>query len=412
MSTMEAKKYARKLKKLRASYRKRMWILAIVMLILGLAAGCVVGVKVIAPRTGDAAVPAQTEEAESGLGRTEAEPDRSEPPEDAEPDVSDSEPAEPEVNEAGEDEFEGEEFPEDDFDGEEFPEEDETDDEDVGEDTYSDGEFSGDEPDEGDVEEGEPEEEPETEPEEEPAVEAVPFGTEFTVPLDLNEDGTPYTADSTGPRRTVDCTVSVRRDIDNTYYTETYATSYQLKGNEAGYELTVYLAEDDIVEQVNLQDVLTVMLEGKDGTVVAGYQLTDAEIGGQTESSLKAGSSRLIYKRYNWDGSVELPYLTVTCYTGGSQQKLYFSTEHAADYVPAEFTPVSSVEVSYTIGDENEEIRGMQEKLIALGYLSGDADGIYGSWTAAAVKKAQAALGMEETGVATGKFIRALMEME
>ena len=49
---------------------------------------------------------------------------------------------------------------------------------------------------------------------------------------------------------------------------------------------------------------------------------------------------------------------------------------------------------------ENEEVKKLQNKLIQLGYLSGVGDGEFGKWTAAAVKQAQEAFGLEPTGVA------------
>jgi peptidoglycan hydrolase-like protein with peptidoglycan-binding domain len=46
-------------------------------------------------------------------------------------------------------------------------------------------------------------------------------------------------------------------------------------------------------------------------------------------------------------------------------------------------------------------VRNLQNRLIALGYLSGVADGDYGSQTTAAIKRFQAALGLETTGITT-----------
>lgn len=52
------------------------------------------------------------------------------------------------------------------------------------------------------------------------------------------------------------------------------------------------------------------------------------------------------------------------------------------------------------VGSKGDAVKALQEKLIALGYLDGGADGIYGKGTAGAVQKFQAAEGLPETGTA------------
>ena len=53
------------------------------------------------------------------------------------------------------------------------------------------------------------------------------------------------------------------------------------------------------------------------------------------------------------------------------------------------------------LGSTGDGVVQLQERLIALGYLSGTADGNFGSNTKTAVKRFQAALGLSQTGVAT-----------
>ena len=52
-------------------------------------------------------------------------------------------------------------------------------------------------------------------------------------------------------------------------------------------------------------------------------------------------------------------------------------------------------------GAYGEKVRVLQNRLIALGYLTGTADGSYGTQTVNAVKRFQAAIGMNPTGIAT-----------
>lgn len=59
------------------------------------------------------------------------------------------------------------------------------------------------------------------------------------------------------------------------------------------------------------------------------------------------------------------------------------------------------------VGSKGDHVQILQQLLINRGYLSGKADGIFGKMTAAAVQKAQADLGVEQTGVADEAFLRA-----
>jgi len=62
------------------------------------------------------------------------------------------------------------------------------------------------------------------------------------------------------------------------------------------------------------------------------------------------------------------------------------------------------------VGSKGEAVSRLQRRLIALGYLAGEADGDFGEATAEAVKVAQAVFGMPETGIATPEFQERLFE--
>lgn len=77
--------------------------------------------------------------------------------------------------------------------------------------------------------------------------------------------------------------------------------------------------------------------------------------------------------------------------------------------------PTPTPDVSYeplSQGMKGDAVKDVQQKLIALGYLNGGADGSYGGKTAAAVKAFQQASGLEPTGEADDATQKALFWSE
>ena len=75
-----------------------------------------------------------------------------------------------------------------------------------------------------------------------------------------------------------------------------------------------------------------------------------------------------------------------------------------ADSAP--YNPNGEVAVSYATlesGDSGETVKKLQKRLIELGYLSGKADGKFGSGTKDAVKAFQAVVGLKQNGVANAE---------
>ena len=66
---------------------------------------------------------------------------------------------------------------------------------------------------------------------------------------------------------------------------------------------------------------------------------------------------------------------------------------------PAATVPEKTYE-TLQVGSKGDAVKELQKYLIALGYLTGSADGVYGNGTAGGVKKFQAAEKLEETGIA------------
>lgn len=59
-------------------------------------------------------------------------------------------------------------------------------------------------------------------------------------------------------------------------------------------------------------------------------------------------------------------------------------------------------------GDRNSHVAAVQRRLISLGYLYGNADGVYGAGTTAAVRRARKALGLQDGDEVDAAFYRAI----
>ena len=90
-------------------------------------------------------------------------------------------------------------------------------------------------------------------------------------------------------------------------------------------------------------------------------------------------------------------------------QNIQAEQEQRAQGADSEATTLTEpVEVTLKKGDQNEDVRKMQTRLIELNYLSSGADGDFGGKTEAAVKMFQQACGLEANGVAAPETLDAL----
>ena len=106
--------------------------------------------------------------------------------------------------------------------------------------------------------------------------------------------------------------------------------------------------------------------------------------------------------------------LTADGTAGEKTLKALFSGTAKAAKVKATTQPASAAEAATTIssvlkkGSEGNDVKTLQRKLIELGYLKGEADGIYGSKTVSAVKAFQKASKLTADGVAGSATLGAL----
>ncbi len=79
--------------------------------------------------------------------------------------------------------------------------------------------------------------------------------------------------------------------------------------------------------------------------------------------------------------------------------------EYKAPFEPQE-------DIFYTVGESYEPIKAIEERLIGLGYLSGNADESFTEETAAAVSEFQAANGLEVSGIADYNTLKVLLSSQ
>ena len=200
--------------------------------------------------------------------------------------------------------------------------------------------------------------------------------------------------------------VTVMRYMDPDYYNAHYGATYELSGTEASVEMQITLqASTDGVLALKPQEVFDkICIVMSDGTEVPGYSLLDAEISTSANSNptVNMGATANLYKFFDYtsnSGSVP-QYLRVVS-TSNNVECIY-------DF------ELGDAESGYTLlqtGDKSEDVKSLQILLIRLGYLTGEADGAYGTMTAEAVAKAQADLGLAQTGIADVTFQKMLNAM-
>lgn len=177
------------------------------------------------------------------------------------------------------------------------------------------------------------------------------------------------------------------------YFAGHYRQVYKFDGTEAGAQLAFVNGGDVAIVP---QDAFWLTLETENGAQATGFQLMDAPLGGNYGVALQPGEEKTLYKRFVQTPGQEACYLVLTWCEGGGRVSRYFLLEERAIYPELEN------------GSRGDDVVALQERLIALGYLDDDADGIFGRKTEAAVREARQAVGMDDSGVADDGFQFAL----
>lgn len=260
--------------------------------------------------------------------------------------------------------------------------------------------------------EGEASAEPETPAEpEKPAgpqvIAIVPYGESFTYSTQINGDGSARVEANDEAYETVSFTQTMKTFMRPTDFADKYSTQYKLQGNEAGAGFELVLNDYTGTTTVVPQNVVDITLRSESGNAVErGYQLMDAEMGGNYNIALNTNVPQTLYKRYQYStAGEEMFYLVVTTYNDGVAQQILFQLESDE--------PEPDPEIVYNTlqrGLKGDAVESLQNRLIELGYLTGTADGTFGQMTEDAIKAAQEAFGMEVNGIADNAFQQKLYE--
>ncbi len=229
-------------------------------------------------------------------------------------------------------------------------------------------------------------------------------------------------------------------------------TEYMALG-EGSYGTAVYALENRLIElkymdsaadgyydSETTQAIKTFeYVNGRTQTGVASVSLQELLYSKDAKSNSRPGGSTGYKKLKNGDKNddvaklqrrlIELGYLTGTVdgYFGDGTEAAVRAFQAvlnlepdgiATDFVQtylyaasAPYNPNGDVAVSYATlesGDSGESVKELQRRLIELGYLTGSADGKFGSGTKDAVKAFQKAVGLKQNGVANADTQREL----
>ena len=264
----------------------------------------------------------------------------------------------------------------------------------------------------------EPTAEPTPEPIDEPII--VAYGDAYSFQTQIKADGSARRAADADPFETLNLTLKVNAYKDPAYFEANYADSYNLQGNEAAVEFDLTLNGYTGSTEIIPQNFLLITFCGEDDTVTSqGFQLMDTEIAGKTDVAITSDTAATLYKRYPYNADQgDMVYMVVTTYNEGVETVYWFeilapegaapTAAPAAAETGAESAAPTGT--TLTVGSKGEDVRKLQAVLIELGLLSGEPDGHFGNYTAGAVKEMQRRYGMEQTGIADQAFLDRLYQ--
>ena len=199
------------------------------------------------------------------------------------------------------------------------------------------------------------------------------------------KDGSPRRSVSEEAYTAVPMTLRLDNYLTPAYFAGHYRQLYKFDGTEAGAQITLTNGGEAAIVP---QNAFWLTLETADGAQATGFQLMDAALGGNYGVSLQPGEEKTLYKRFVQTSGEEAIYLVLTWCEGGARESRYFLLEERAIYP------------ELANGSRGDDVVALQTRLIELGYLDDDADGIFGPNTEAAVRAARQTAGMDEGGVA------------
>lgn len=207
-----------------------------------------------------------------------------------------------------------------------------------------------------------------------------------------------------------------RCKADDTAAIRAFQTKNGLKvDGMAGYDTQSLLYSDAAIMDDgrlagSLKVTYTLLKKGMSGEAVASMQARLIELGyltGTADGIYGTDTAEAVYYFQKANGLVR------DSIAGVSTLERLFSTSAIAKATTtptptATPTPAAITASLIKKGDSNESVRVMQQTLISLGYLTGTADGVFGTKTYRALKDFQKANALTADGVAGAKTIAAL----
>ena len=254
----------------------------------------------------------------------------------------------------------------------------------------------------------EPTPEPTAVPTAEPII--VPYGQPYTLKTQIKADGSARRAVDSDAFETLELTLKVDAYKDPAYFEANYSESYNLQGNEAAVEFDITLNGYTGSAEIIPQNFLLITFSGEEGATSQGFQLMDTEIAGKTGIAITSDTTSTLYKRYPYNADQgDMTYMVVNTYYEGVEGTYLFEIQApvAEETTAAEGEASASItdDTVLTVGTKSDEVKRLQRALIDKGLLSGQPDGHFGNYTAAAVKEMQRRFGMEQTGIADKAFL-------
>jgi len=185
---------------------------------------------------------------------------------------------------------------------------------------------------------------------------------------------------------------------DDTAAITAFQTSNRLKADGiAGYETQSLLYSDKALGPTGFNTTFTTLKRGDSGQLVTRLQERLTELlflgKGSTDGKYGEKTAQAVSDFQRASGLVRDGI-------AGSKTQTLLYAQNAVRNVPQP-TPTAAVKTgTVRMGDVNEAVKSLQQRLITLGFLSGKADGVFGAKTLAALMAFQAKNGLSSDGIA------------